>query len=51
MMIGATPQRLHLMQLGSGDVPTAAQPLEMPLGCYLIQTGDGKNILIDRWKP
>jgi N-acyl homoserine lactone hydrolase len=49
-MIGA-PQRLYLIQLGSGSVPTSAQPLEMSRGCYLIQTSDGKNILIDSGLP
>lgn len=40
-MIENAPQRLYLMQVGS-------MPLyEIPIVCYLVQTGDGKNILID----
>ena len=39
------PQRLYLMQVGS-------MPLyEIPIVCYLVQTGDGKNILIDSGLP
>ncbi len=39
------PQRLYLMQVG-------IMPLyEIPIVCYLVQTGDGKNILIDSGLP
>jgi N-acyl homoserine lactone hydrolase len=39
------PQRLYLMQVGF-------MPLyEIPIVCYLVQTGDGKNILIDSGLP
>jgi N-acyl homoserine lactone hydrolase len=42
------PQKLYLLQLSATTVPVAAgRTLEMSLGCYLIQTGEGKNILID----
>ena len=37
--------RLHLMQVGS--VPA----YQIPIVCYLVQTGDGKNILIDSGLP
>ena len=40
-----TPQRLYLMHVG--DMPQ----YEIPIVCYLVQTGDGKNILIDSGLP
>jgi N-acyl homoserine lactone hydrolase len=39
------PQRLYLMQVGS--VPE----YQIPIVCYLVQTADGKNILIDSGLP
>ncbi len=39
------PQRLYLMQVGS------MPEYEIPIVCYLVQTGDGKNILIDSGLP
>jgi N-acyl homoserine lactone hydrolase len=45
MMSQNTPQRLYLMQVGS--VPQ----YRIPVVCYLVQTGDGKNILIDSGLP
>ncbi len=39
------PQRLYLMQVG--DMPE----YQIPIVCYLVQTGDGKNILIDTGLP
>jgi N-acyl homoserine lactone hydrolase len=39
------PQRLYLMQVGI--VPE----YQIPIVCYLVQTGDGKNILIDTGLP
>src|SRR6476659_4108392 len=39
------PQRLHLMQVGS------MPEYQIPIVCYLVQTGDGKNILIDSGLP
>ncbi len=51
-MVNATPQRLYLMQLSTATIPLAAgQTLAMSSGCYLIQTIDGKNILIDSGLP
>jgi N-acyl homoserine lactone hydrolase len=38
-------QRLYLLQVGS--VPK----YQIPIVCYLVQTGDGKNILIDSGLP
>jgi N-acyl homoserine lactone hydrolase len=50
--INGAPQRLYLMQLGTATVPLAAgQTLAMSSGCYLVQTSDGKNILIDSGVP
>ncbi|GCF09933.1 N-acyl homoserine lactonase family protein [Dictyobacter arantiisoli] len=46
----ATPQRLYLMQLGTSTFPTDP-PMPGSAGCYLIQTSDGKNILIDSGFP
>jgi N-acyl homoserine lactone hydrolase len=39
------PQRLYLMQVG--DMPQ----YEIPIVCYLVQTVDGRNILIDTGLP
>ena len=51
-MISAAPQRLYLMQLITATLPLAAgQTLAMSSGCYLVQTSDGKNILIDSGLP
>src|SRR5438046_7700935 len=38
-------KRLYLMQVGS--VPE----YQIPIVCYLVQTGDGKNMLIDSGLP
>lgn len=46
-----TPQRLYLMQLGTSIIPTTPQPTAGSAGCYLVQTSDGKNILIDSGLP
>jgi N-acyl homoserine lactone hydrolase len=39
------PQRLYLMQVGS------MPEYQIPIVCYLVQTGDGRNILIDSGLP
>ena len=45
-------QRLYLLQLSTSTLPiTASRTLEMVSGCYLIQTSDKKNILIDSGLP
>lgn len=50
--INAAPQRLSLLQLSTSTVPVGAgRTLEMVSGCYLVQTSDGKNILIDSGLP
>jgi N-acyl homoserine lactone hydrolase len=44
----AGPQKLYLLKLSSTIVPVAPdRTLDMVLGCYLVETGDGKHILID----
>lgn len=45
MMSQNAPQRLYLMQVGS------MPEYEIPIVCYLVQTGDGRNILIDSGLP
>ena len=45
MMSQNAVKRLYLMQVGS--VPE----YRIPIVCYLVQTGDGKNILIDSGLP
>ena len=50
-MTNATPQRLYLLQLSTSTLPAAGRTLEMVSGCYLVQTSDGKNILIDSGLP
>ena len=39
------PQRFYLMQVGS------MPEYQIPIVCYLVQTGDGQNILIDSGLP
>jgi N-acyl homoserine lactone hydrolase len=41
----STPQRLYLMQVA--NLP----PVDIPIPCYLLQTSDGKQILIDSGLP
>src|SRR5262245_52683160 len=44
----SAPKKLYLFQLSATTVPIApGRSLEMSLGCYLIQTSDEKNILVD----
>ncbi len=45
MMSQKAPQRLYLMQVG------IMPEYQIPIVCYLVQTGDGKNILIDSGLP
>ncbi len=42
----SSPQRLYLM-----PVAFMPPPMNAPVVCYLVQTGDGKNILIDSGLP
>ncbi len=51
-MFSTTPPRLYLMQLSTATLPLAAgKTLAMSSGCYLVQTSDRKNILIDSGLP
>jgi N-acyl homoserine lactone hydrolase len=50
ILSNATSQRLYLMQLGTSTIPTTP-PSAGSAGCYLVQTSDGKNILIDSGLP
>jgi N-acyl homoserine lactone hydrolase len=51
-MISTTPQRLYLLQLQTSTLQVAGgRTLEMVLGCYLVETNDGKHILIDSDLP
>ncbi len=51
-MISTMLQRLYLMQLSSTTLPLATgQTLVLSSGCYLIQTTDHQNILIDSGLP
>lgn len=48
----ATPQRLYLFQLAAGTIPApTGQMMDYSAGCYLVQTGNGTNILIDSGIP
>jgi N-acyl homoserine lactone hydrolase len=45
-------QRLYLFQLSSTSLPLpTGQVVLLSMGCYLIQTKDGKNILVDSGLP
>ncbi|HEX4215507.1 MAG TPA: N-acyl homoserine lactonase family protein [Candidatus Dormibacteraeota bacterium] len=45
------PRRLYLFQVGAGELPREdAEPLQMSVGCYLVQTDD-HNVLIDSGTP
>ncbi len=50
-MSDATPQKLYLLQLSTTIVPGASGPISMVSGCYLVETGDGRHILIDSGLP
>lgn len=47
----STPLKLYLLQLSTSTVPAAGRTLEMVSGCYLVETNDGKHILIDSGLP
>ncbi len=47
-MNASGPQKLYVMQLSASLVPLGqGRSMEMVLGCYLVETSDGKHILID----
>jgi N-acyl homoserine lactone hydrolase len=46
--VKSTPTKLYLLQLSTTSVPVSeGRTLEMVLGCYLVDTCDGRHILID----
>ncbi len=45
-----SPQRLYLMQLENVTIPLGGSAYGMVV-CYLIQTSDGKNVLVDSGIP
>jgi N-acyl homoserine lactone hydrolase len=47
----ATPQRLYLLQLSTAKLPVPGGTLDMSTGCYLVELGDGRHILIDSGLP
>ncbi len=50
-LLNTHPQRLYLMQLKTSTFPTTPEPTPASSGCYLVQTSDGKNVLIDSGLP
>src|SRR5436309_1684639 len=48
MTDSSSPQKLYLLQLSSTTIPLGAgRTMEMVTACYLIETNDGRHILID----
>ncbi len=47
----AAPQKLYLFRLGTVSLPVGDRLLPLVRGCYLVETGDGKHILIDSGLP
>lgn len=45
------PKRLYLIHQYSREVPIPSGSLLMSSGCYLVQTDDGRNIIIDSGMP
>jgi N-acyl homoserine lactone hydrolase len=45
------PQKLYLFQLSTTKIPLPGNTLHMVLASYLIETSDGKHILIDSGLP
>jgi N-acyl homoserine lactone hydrolase len=51
-MMNSSPKRLYLLQLSTTTLPLpSGQALFMSNGCYLVQTSDDENILIDTGLP
>jgi N-acyl homoserine lactone hydrolase len=47
-----TPRKLYLFQLATATVPVGeGRTIDMVLGCYLVEMGDGRRILIDSGLP
>src|SRR5439155_6389944 len=45
------PARLYLIHQYSRDIPVPSGSILMSTSCYLVQTDDGRNILIDSGMP
>lgn len=45
------PKRLFLIHQYTREVPVASGSIVMSSGCYLVQTDDGRNIVIDSGMP
>lgn len=45
------PRRLYLFQVATDTIPIRDQPTDISAGCYLVQTADSRNILIDTGIP
>src|SRR5947209_1947403 len=50
-MSSSAPRKLYLLELSRSTVAVAGRTLDMVLGCYLMETADGKHILIDTGYP
>src|SRR5215472_10779127 len=50
-MASSAPQKLYLLQLMTTTLRLPNATLDMVLGCYLVETSDGKHILIDSGYP
>jgi N-acyl homoserine lactone hydrolase len=47
----AAPQKLYLFRLATATITVGDRSIPLVQGCYLIETGDGKHILIDSGLP
>jgi len=45
------PARIYLIHQYSRDIAVPSGSILMSTGCYLVQTDDGRNILIDSGMP
>ena len=44
-------RKLYLLQLSTTTLPLPAGPMHLGSACYLIETGDGRHVLIDTGMP
>lgn len=51
MSTSSRPRRLYLFQVATGVYQAGDEAIPMSVGCYLVQTNDGRNILIDTGFP
>lgn len=50
-LVNGAARRLYLLSLSTSTVPMPGRTLEMVSGAYLIETGDGKRVLVDTGLP